>query len=609
MNKLIKKLLSKKFTILLIVLAIIGFVLLVWHFIPQSEESKQNSKAVVMRCGYTELLADGKDVINIRPDTAYFEAAWMNHLTTIPACFGQIIAGNDTKMSKYDISSDSLHKWVEIRLDSMQHHLDSIKTVENELGYYLRVHDVQDEGFIMVSSFAVHIQNRIDTLSNRINALKKIKKGQKLSFRRRTKYYVYYKDDSLNVQYKVCHPTKQSKDGKYQYYQTEDSRTPSGVTVLRKKKYFEELKDIDFINTYGAIAQKAVLRIRKFFDIPINKGHKDDNGIFRKINGHIVSGRYNADTLISGIRFDSTGVYIGEMNSKAEANGKGKFIGRDPSYYEGFWKNNMRENFGFSIAPNKPLRTGEWKEDRYKGERVNYTTNRIYGIDVSRHQHEFKVGRRRKKIYPIEWNKIRITGLGKISKKKISGVVDYPISFVYIKSTEGTTVYNKYYASDYHSARANNIVTGAYHFFSTTSKASKQAEFFIKKTRFNTGDLPPVLDVEPSYDQIKKMGGIDELWNRVRVWMHIVEKRTGRKPVLYISQNFVNKYLSRAPDIKRDYKVWIARYGEYKPDVHMSYWQLAPDGSVRGIRGEVDINVFNGYQTEFLDFKKNECLP
>ena len=28
-------------------------------------------------------------------------------------------------------------------------------------------------------------------------------------------------------------------------------------------------------------------------------------------------------------------------------------------------------------------------------------------------------------------------------------------------------------------------------------------------------------------------------------------------------------------------------------------WQLAPDGRVRGIHGEVDINVFNGYSGEF----------
>ena len=77
---------------------------------------------------------------------------------------------------------------------------------------------------------------------------------------------------------------------------------------------------------------------------------------------------------------------------------------------------------------------------------------------------------------------------------------------------------------------------------------------------------------------------------------------------LYISQSFVNRYLPLAPDLKRDYIVWIARYGEYKPDVRLAYWQLCPDGHVRGITPEVDINVFNGYRNEYEEFLRNECI-
>ena len=94
----------------------------------------------------------------------------------------------------------------------------------------------------------------------------------------------------------------------------------------------------------------------------------------------------------------------------------------------------------------------------------------------------------------------------------------------------------------------------------------------------------------------------------VRAWLHAVEKRVGVKPVLYISQTFVNRYLPLAPDLKRDYNVWIARYGEYKPDVHLVFWQLCPDGKVKGIHPEVDINVFNGYRSEFDDFCRTQCI-
>ena len=98
------------------------------------------------------------------------------------------------------------------------------------------------------------------------------------------------------------------------------------------------------------------------------------------------------------------------------------------------------------------------------------------------------------------------------------------------------------------------------------------------------------------------MGGADELMSRIRTFLSIVERRTGMRPILYVSQSFVNRYMQNASDIKSKYNVWIARYGEYKPDVKLVYWQLAADGRVSGITGEVDINVFNGYQGQWDEF-------
>ena len=185
---------------------------------------------------------------------------------------------------------------------------------------------------------------------------------------------------------------------------------------------------------------------------------------------------------------------------------------------------------------------------------------------------------------------------------------EIPVSFLYIKSTEGTTVRNPYYKADYRQARRHGIRCGAYHFFSTRSGAAAQARYFIRNTFFKPGDLPPVLDVEPSDRLIRKIGGPEELFRRIRTWMGIVEKHTGTKPILYVNQSFVNKYLDMAPDIKKDYNIWIARYGEYKPDIKLVYWQLCPDGKVAGIRGDVDINVFNGYEGRFNKFLSTQLI-
>ena len=308
----------------------------------------------------------------------------------------------------------------------------------------------------------------------------------------------------------------------------------------------------------------------------------------------IVSALWRADTIVSAVRRDAAGIYAGQMDRYLQAQGQGTYDAADGNHYEGFWQTDERHGFGFESSPRCQLRAGQWKQNRFLGEKLKYTTERIYGIDISRHQHE--KGRQR---YGIDWVRLRITSLG---KRHDAGGLTFPVSFVYIKSTEGTTVRNRYFASDYAKARKQGLRVGAYHFFSTKSTAEAQATYFLRHTLFHNDDFPPVLDVEPSDAQIRQMGGHEELLRRVRIFMRMVEQHTGKRPILYINQMFVNKYMQDADDIKQHNNVWIARYGEYKPDVKLVYWQLSPDGRVDGIQGDVDINVFNGYQGQWEEF-------
>ena len=323
--------------------------------------------------------------------------------------------------------------------------------------------------------------------------------------------------------------------------------------------------------------------------------------------GRTVVGTCRDDSLTTGIRIDTSGNYIGDFrDEKPEGHGAYTTID-DKGYYEGHWADGRRNGFGLAAETNtegeKSLRVGIWKNNRFMGERMRYTTERIYGIDIAKYQH----GKGRRAL-PILWDKLRITSVGKRGNQNVSGTADYPVSFVYIKSTEGTTIRNRFYLKDYTEARKHSIRTGAYHFWSVRSSGAQQAQWFIRNTLFRSGDLPPVLDVEPTDAQIKMMGGEEKLFAHIRTWLNIVERYTGVKPILYVNQMFVNKHLSKQADLKRNYGVWIARYSEYKPDVKLTYWQLCSDGQVAGIHGNVDINVFNGYQSQFETFLEETTI-
>lgn len=588
---------------------IIGIILLLIagfsfsHLIPQSRWEKENSAALIRQYTEYQLQVGGKNIMILSSDTTDFKAAWINKWVMLPSCHGCLVSFfHETQPAAYTHLKNS--KFITQLKDQFNNQLDSLSSEEDELHYYLRVHDVEDEGFGAISAFSNHLDSVIAKLKHDINILDSIKDNTTINIHAYRKYTAIYIDSHAKIKEEPCNIVRYSHLDKYQIFQIESEKTPNSVDILNHQKSLKDIPDYVYTRKYGSEGKKALLH-----EYPIIFNHHWNNGwkltagqwIFWK--NYDIQGKWNCDTLYYGIRKDSLGTYVGEMNRNAIAQGWGKYFAPHRSYYEGTWKNNRREGFGYSIKPHHKIRAGEWKNDRYYGERVNYTSNRIYGIDISKYQH--LAGRR---LVSINWKQVKIIGLGQLSRKKITGTINYKISFAYIKSTEGRSLYNTFYHTDYTHAKAAGIKVGTYHYFSTTSSASQQAYFFLKHSIFHYGDFPPVLDVEPLPSQIKKMGGISELFNRIRTWLYIVERKTGTRPILYISQIFVNRYLPAAPDIRHNYQIWIARYGEYKPDVRLAYWQLSPDGRVKGIHGIVDINVFNGYHGEFEDFIHSYCI-
>ncbi len=554
--------------ILLILLTAIVGAWLYWFFSPMSKEELKKTDTAVVAETYYVLSADGKDIMafsSLRADTLFndivtsgkqieddcretLNAQWIRKYKYLPYCGGTLAVEEfDTaKVCRY--SQEQIKSLLQKEAEHIKYLLHLANEQKKDIDYFTKTHTVTDNGFDIVALYGEELIKATDSVNNAAAAVSKALNGKKLNVRLERKYYINSYKGKIE-----CVP-EEATDGILKL-----SINPNAAQ--------EDVELEDFTTSIYAhsrlSAQKALAQL---------------------------STRKRKPKKLYLAPIDSIGTYTGPRDSVAEPHGYGRFISSKGEFYEGEWKHGKREGVGFCMKPGKSLRLGEWKADKFLGERITYTPERIYGIDISRFQHEDG-----KKRYSINWKDLRITSLGTISKKKIAGSVDYPIRFIYIKATEGTTIKNRYFPADYTASRKHGYRTGAYHFFSLRTTGSQQAAFFLKNSRYAKGDLPPVLDVEPTDAQIKKAGGIDIIFKNVRSWLYAVERSRGVKPILYISQTFVNKYLSKAPDIKKNYDVWIARYGEYKPDVHLVYWQLCPDGRVKGIHGTVDINVYNGF--------------
>ena len=190
----------------------------------------------------------------------------------------------------------------------------------------------------------------------------------------------------------------------------------------------------------------------------------------------------------------------------------------------------------------------------------------VHGIDVSHHQGD------------IDWKRLaraEHTGSG--------------IHFVFMKATEGSDWADSAFQYNFAQARANGFIRGAYHFFSNTSPAEEQARFFCSRVQLDANDLPPVLDVETRGNY-----GLDSLQLEVKTWLRHVERHYGVKPILYTSRRFKERYLN--DDTLNAYPFWIAHYyvDSLTYQGPWTFWQHTDRGRLPGIRGRVDMNVFNG---------------
>ena len=193
----------------------------------------------------------------------------------------------------------------------------------------------------------------------------------------------------------------------------------------------------------------------------------------------------------------------------------------------------------------------------------------VHGTDVSKYQGS------------VDWHKARSSG----------------VSFAFIKATEGGDRVDDLFAEHWRKAKAAGVPRAAYHFYYFCRPAAEQARWFIDNVPKEKGALPPVLDMEwnPQSPSCKLRPDPATVRSEMRTFLQIVEKHYGKKPIIYTSVDFFD---DNGLSGFRGYPYWLrsvaghptARYGDHP----FTFWQYTGTGVIPGIRGDADINVFNG---------------
>jgi lysozyme len=190
---------------------------------------------------------------------------------------------------------------------------------------------------------------------------------------------------------------------------------------------------------------------------------------------------------------------------------------------------------------------------------------KLAGFDVSQYQSD------------IEWEKINTIE------------DDFPLTFVFIRATAGSFKVDSRFKKNWKAAKEHFFVRGAYHYYRPNENSIVQAENFIKTVHLKKGDLPPVLDIE----KLPRRQSVANLKLGLRRWLNKVEKHYKVKPIIYSGQSYYADFLKNE---FKGYPLWIANYNFFveriQDDWH--FWQFTEKAQINGIKGMVDVNVFNG---------------
>jgi len=197
----------------------------------------------------------------------------------------------------------------------------------------------------------------------------------------------------------------------------------------------------------------------------------------------------------------------------------------------------------------------------------------VHGVDVSRWQGE------------IDWVKLRSQGA----------------NFAFIKATDGGDHLDPMFHKNWKAAAEAGIKRGAYHFFYWCRVASHQADWFIRNVPKEKGALPPVLDVEwNAFSNCKKRPSREVVLEKMQVFLTMLEKHYGQKPIIYTAPDFYRDNLKGA---FTDYPFWLRAVAQHPEKVYPGrdwvFWQYSGTGLSKGVKGKIDLNVFHGSEREW----------
>src|SRR6185503_19733817 len=173
--------------------------------------------------------------------------------------------------------------------------------------------------------------------------------------------------------------------------------------------------------------------------------------------------------------------------------------------------------------------------------------------------------------------------------------------FAFARVSDGVKHSDSEFDENWQGIKAAGLVRGVYQYFRPGQDPIAQADLLISRVgTLDPDDLPPVIDVETANGQPTSV-----VVSQVKTWIDRVKAKTGRSPIIYAASGFWNTLPSTSKFAPQT--LWVANYGAKCPSMpttwsEWAFWQYSETGSVPGVSGGIDLDVFNGSLADLKAF-------
>lgn len=177
------------------------------------------------------------------------------------------------------------------------------------------------------------------------------------------------------------------------------------------------------------------------------------------------------------------------------------------------------------------------------------------------------------------------------------------ISFIFIKASEGDTFKDKNFRINYDKASHAGLKIGAYHFFRFDVGGVAQAKNLLQAIGHRPLDLGVAIDVEESHNAV----GVDSLQiaHRLQAMVQYLNL-SGYRVTFYSTREGYYEYVR---EIAPGACLWIASLNSVPINAEWTFRQYYHRGRVKGIRGDVDLDIFCGSREDWQNYLNGAPWP